>query len=71
MSDRKDYTEPGKRSINQYQQNPQRQDDTIIFPPRFTCLPASYIPVVVIHPLGGSRANPQPGAAQPTQDGDP
>ena len=44
---------------------------------RFTCLPASYVLVVVIHPLGGSRANrhhmpnPQPGAAQPTQDGDP
>ena len=49
----------------------------MIFPLRFTCLPASYIPVVAIHPLGGSRANrhhtpnPQPGAAQPTQDGDP
>ena len=33
--------------------------------------------VVAIHPLGGSRANkhhmpnPQPNAAQPTQDGDP
>jgi hypothetical protein len=35
------------------------------------------VPVVAIHPLGGSRANrhhtpnTQPGAAQPTQDGDP
>ena len=35
------------------------------------------VPVVVIHPLRGSRANrhhtpnPQPGAAQPTQDVDP
>jgi hypothetical protein len=35
------------------------------------------VSVVAIHPLGGSRANrhhtpnPQPGAAQPTQDGDP
>jgi hypothetical protein len=32
------------------------------------------VPIVAIHPLGGSRANrnntpnPQPGAAQPTQD---
>ena len=40
-------------------------------------MPASYVLVVVIHPLGGSRANrhhmpnPQSGAAQPTQDGDP
>ena len=35
------------------------------------------VPVVAIHPLGGSHANrhytpnPQPGGAQPTQDGDP
>jgi hypothetical protein len=35
------------------------------------------VPVVEIHPLGGSHANrhhtsnPQPGVAQPTQDGDP
>ena len=47
------------------------------FIPRCTCLPASYVLVVVIHPLGGSRANrlhmpnPQSGAAQPTQDRDP
>ena len=47
------------------------------FSPRFTCLPASYIFVVAIHPLGGSCANrhhtpnPQLGVAQPTQDGDP
>ena len=39
-------------------------------------MPASYVLVVVIHPLGGSRANrhhmpnPQSGAAQPTQDED-
>ena len=40
-------------------------------------LPAEkLVPVVGIHPLGGSRANKhytpnlQPGAAQPTQDGD-
>ena len=38
---------------------------------------ASYVLVVAIHPLGGSRANrhhtpnPQSGAAQPTQDMDP
>ena len=43
---------------------------------RFTCLPARYVLVVAIHPLGGSRANrhhtpnPRSGAAQPTQDGD-
>ena len=47
------------------------------FSSMFTCLAASYVPVVAIHPLGGSRANrhqtpnPQSGAAQPTQDGDP
>ena len=46
------------------------------FYPRFTCLLASYVPVVAIHPLGGSctnrhhTPNPQPGAAQPTQDED-
>ena len=40
-------------------------------------LAGKLVPVVAIHPLGGSRANrhhtpnPQPGAAQPTQDGDP
>jgi hypothetical protein len=49
----------------------------MIFPPRFTCLPVSYVPVVAIHPLEGSRANRhhmpnlQSGAAQPTQDGNP
>jgi hypothetical protein len=49
----------------------------MIFSLRFTCLPASYVSVVVIHPLGGSRANRHhtpnlhSGAAQPTQDGDP
>jgi hypothetical protein len=47
------------------------------FTPRFTCLPASYVLVVAIHPLEGSRANrhhtpnPQSSAAQQTQDGDP
>jgi hypothetical protein len=40
-------------------------------------MPVSYILVVAIHPLRRSRANrhhtpnPQSGAAQPTQDGDP
>ena len=40
-------------------------------------LVSKLVPVVVIHSLRGSRANrhytpnPQPGAAQPTQDGDP
>ena len=46
------------------------------FLPRFTCLLASYVLVVMIHPLGGSRTNrhhtpnPQLGAAQPIQDED-
>ena len=40
-------------------------------------LASKLVPVVAIHPLRGSRANrhhtpnPQSGAAQPTQDGDP
>ena len=40
-------------------------------------LAGKLVPIVVIHPLGGSRANrhhtpnPQSGATQPTQDGDP
>jgi hypothetical protein len=40
-------------------------------------LAGKLVPVVVIHPPGGSRANrnhmsnPQPSVAQPTQDGDP
>ena len=40
-------------------------------------LAGKLIPVVAIHSLGGSRANrhhmpnPQSGAAEPTQDGDP
>ena len=40
-------------------------------------LAGKLVPVVAIHPLGGSHANrhhtpnPQPCAAQPTQDGDP
>jgi hypothetical protein len=51
--------------------NPEDNDDIII------CLPASYVLVVAIHPLGGSRANrhhtpnPQSATTQPTQDGDP
>ena len=64
------------RDIQSITRNPKDNDDTMIFPPRFTCLSTSYVPVVAIHPLGGSRANrhhrpnPQLGAAQPTQDGD-
>jgi hypothetical protein len=40
-------------------------------------VPASYVPIVAIHSLGGSRANRhhmpnlQSGVAQPTQDEDP
>ena len=38
---------------------PRRVDnvDTVIFLPRFTWLPPSYVLVVAIHPLDGSRAN--------------
>ena len=49
----------------------------MIFALRFTYMSASYVSIVAIHPLGGSCANwhhtpnPQSGAAQPTQDGDP
>jgi hypothetical protein len=47
------------------------------FIPKVTCLPVSYVLIIAIHPLKGSRVNrhhtpnPQLGAAQPTQDGDP
>jgi hypothetical protein len=48
-----------------------------IFSSRFTLLTGKLVPVVVIHSLGGSRANRhhtpnlQLGAAQPIQDEDP
>ena len=66
--------------INQSQWIPIKSSETRWhndFSPRFTCLPASCVPVVAIHSLRGSRANrhhtsnPQSGAAQPTQDEDP
>jgi hypothetical protein len=47
------------------------------FSPKVHLLAGKLASVVMIHPLGGLRANrhhtpnPQPGAAQPTQDGDP
>ena len=53
-----------------------RQDDTRFFT-EVHLLADKLVPVVAIHSLGGSRANghhtpnPQPGAAQPTQDEDP
>jgi hypothetical protein len=49
----------------------------LIFSPRFTLLAGKLVPIVVIHSLGGSRANRhhmpnlQLGATQPTQDEDP
>jgi hypothetical protein len=51
------------------------QDNTMIFI-EVHLLTCKLVPIVVIHPLGGSRANryhtpnPQSGATQPTQDGD-
>ena len=51
-------------------------DDTINFSSEVHLLAGKLVPVVTIHPLGGSRTNwhhtpnPQSGAAQPTQDGD-
>jgi hypothetical protein len=50
-------------------------DDTRFFT-KVHLLAGKVVLVVAIHPLRGSRANwhhtpnPQPGAAQPTQDGD-
>ena len=52
-------------------------DDTINFFPKVHLLVSKLVPVVAIPSLGGSHANrhdtpnPQPGAAQPTQDEDP
>ena len=52
-------------------------DDTINFSFEVHLLAGKLVPVVVIHSLGGSRANrhhtpnPQPSVAQPTQDEDP
>ena len=52
-------------------------DDTINFSSKVHLLAGKLVPIVVIHSLGGSRANRhhtpnlQPGAAQPTQDEDP
>jgi K+-transporting ATPase A subunit len=52
-------------------------DDTINFSFEVHLLAGKLIPIVVIHSLGGSRANrhhtpnPQPGAVQLTQNEDP
>ena len=52
-------------------------DDTINFSSEVHLLAGKLVPIVVIHPLGGSRANRhhtpnlQLGAAQQTQDEDP
>ena len=52
-------------------------DDTINFSSKVHLLASKLVPVVAIHSLRSSRANrhhtpnPQPGAAQPTQDEDP
>ena len=68
---------PWQEIYNQSQWESRRQWWHNDLSPRFTCLPASYVIVVAIHPLGGSctnrhhTPNPQSGAAQPIQDGDP
>ena len=55
---------------------PGDNDDTRFFT-KVHLLVGKLVPIVVIHSLGGSRANrhhtpnPQSGAAQPTQDEDP
>ena len=52
-------------------------DDTMDFSSEVHLLGGKPVPIVVIHSLGGSRANrhhmpnPQLGAAQPIQDDDP
>jgi hypothetical protein len=49
----------------------------MIFFSKVHLLANKLVPIVAIHSLGGSHANrhhtpnPQPGVAQPTQDGDP
>ena len=61
------------KNINEYQVD---NDDTIIFSSEVHLLAGKLVLGVVIHSLGGSRANrhhmpnPQPGATQPTQDED-
>ena len=61
-------------NIKEYQGE---NDDTINFSSKVHLLVGKLVPVVAIHSLGGSRANrhhtpnPQPGAAQSTQDKDP
>ena len=66
------YTKPGRWKIN-HSEYPLTQWFFI----KVHLLAGKLVPVVAIHPLGGSRANrhhtpnPQSGAAQPTQDGDP
>ena len=62
---------------NEYQEYQGDDDDTINFSSEVHLLASKLVPIVAIHSLGGSRANrhhtpnPQPGAAQPTQDEDP
>jgi hypothetical protein len=62
---------------NEHQEYQGDNDDTINFSSEVYLLVGKLVPVVAIHSLGGSRANrlhkpnPQPGAAQSTQDEDP
>ena len=62
-------------NLNEYQENQGDNEDND-FSSEVHLPAGKLVPVVAIHPLGGSRANrhytpnPQPGAAQPTQDGD-
>jgi hypothetical protein len=68
---------PWQEMINQSQWIPNEflgdNDDTRFFT-EVNLLACKLVPIVVIHPLGGSRANrlhmpnPQSGAAQPTQE---
>ena len=59
---------------NEYQEYQGDNDDTMDFSSEVHLLGGKPVPIVVIHSLGGSRANrhhtpnPQPGAAQPIQD---
>ena len=66
----------GKRQSINHNEILGDNDDTRFFT-EVHLLASKLVPIVAIHPLRGSRTNrhhtpnPQPGATQPTQDGDP